>query len=1090
VGDDVGVPVRVCLLGPVAVLGADGGQVDIGGRRARALLARLAVDPGRVVGLDALIEAIWDAEPPAAPGNAVQALVSRLRRALPEAPLRAQAHGYLLDLPADAVDAGRFEALVARAREEREPARLVALLREAEELWRGPALADLRDLAFTAPLAGRWAEQRRTAAELRLSAELALGRAGAVLPELDQLVATHPLHEPFCLLQVRALARLGRPAEALAAYERCRGRLADELGMDPSAALQAEHLAVLRGEGAGTPPALRAGGVLRTPLTSFRGRDDELAAVAALLDAGRLVTLLGPGGAGKTRLALEAAHRRRADVRDGVWWVELAPVADARQLPAAVLSAVGQREGTSLERVPTLVEASARLQETFADRRALLVLDNCEHLVGAVAAFADDLLGHCPGLQVLTTSREPLGVPGEAVLPVGPLAVPGEDDVAAAAAPVVRLFADRAAAVRPDFAITPATLPAVLEICRRLDGMPLALELAAARLRTLGIGQIAARLDDRFSLLTGGSRVALPRHQTLRAVVEWSWEALDGGEEAVARRLSVFAGGATLDTAEQVCADPGWVSGAVLDAITGLVEKSMLLAVEEADGSGVRYRMLETIRAFAGEQLTAAGERDVVETAQAQWCLALVEELDPELRRGAQLAALQRLHAEHDGLLAVLQRAVAAGDGEVAIRLAARLCWYWLLTGRQLAAAKALTEALAAPGGPPALRALCRAFSAMARAEDGNWEASLPALREVAELPPEDTYRSAEPVGALAWTFATVFTGGFRSVQGLTLLDGHPDPWVVAAAHGIRAQVAENMGQLDGLDVSLHEAHDEFARLGDRWGRSFTAAALGQLAMVSGDAVVAVDRLTEAVELSQELGTTDDTPMLRIRLALAYALAGDLARAEAEVAAVLAELGRDGGALHLAMAEATAGGFALLAGRLDDAERWHRQALEHVRGASGGPPQVEAMVQAGTAHVLAVLAETGPDSAPARLEEADRLLAAALLGAVEAAADMPVAAVVVQAMAAVARVHGDPERAAGLLGNASVLRGRRDLGNLGALATEQRLRAELGNAEFEQLRAAGEAVPRANLLAGLGVDDTGGWPATSMAAGEGQTRRR
>ena len=1082
----VAVSVAILLLGPVAVVDGDGQPVDVGGPRARALLARLAVEPGRVVGLDTLIDAIWDADPPAAPGNAVQALVSRLRRALPEGPLRAQAHGYLLDLPGDAVDAVRFEGLVARARDERAPERVVALLGEAEALWRGPALADLRDLAFTAAPATRWAELRLGAAEQRLAAELELGRAAAMLPELEELVAAHPLREPLCLLQVRALARLGRSADALAAYERCREQLADELGMDPSPALQAEHLAVLRGA---APAAPRDGTPLRTPLTSFRGRDDELATVSGLLDGARLVTLLGPGGAGKTRLALESAHRRRSGLRDGVWWVELAPVADARLLPAAVLSAVGQREGTSLERVPTLVEAGARLQETFSDRRALLVLDNCEHLVGAVAQLTDDLLAHCPGLQVLTTSREPLGVPGEAVLPVGPLQVPAADDEAAGDSAVVRLFADRAAAVRPDFAITPATLPAVLEVCRRLDGMPLALELAAARLRTLGIGQIAARLDDRFSLLTGGSRVALPRHQTLRAVVEWSWEALDDREQAVARRLSVFAGGATLETAEEVCGDPAWGGGAVLDAITGLVEKSMLLAVEEADGAGVRYRMLETIRAYAAEQLTAAGERDPVEAAQAAWSLAFVDELDPQLRREGQLAALARMHAEHDDLLAVLQRAIAAGDGDVAVHLGARLSWYWLLTGRQVAAGKWLTQALTVPGGAPSLRAACRAFSAMGNAEGGDWRDALPALREVTELPPADTYESSETLGALAWGFATVFTGGFRSVEGLARLEGHPDPWVVATAHGVRAQVAENMGEIEGLEVSLSRAHQEFSSLGDRWGRSFTAAALGQLAMVDGDAGAAVGWFSESLELSQQLGTTDDTPMMRIRLALAHALAGDLPRAEREVAAVLADLGRDGGALHLAMAETAAGGFALLAGRLDEAERWHRAALEHVRVASGGPPQIAAMVETGTAVVLAVRAEADAAQAAALLAEAHERLAVALRLGVESAGDMPVAAEVVLALAAVVRVEGDPERAARLMGMATSVRGRRDRGNLGGNATEQRLRAELGDAAFERLRAAGEAVPRDDVLAELGVDATDGFPAVPMSA-EGQTRRR
>ena len=1074
------VTVRLRLLGPVAVHVGDGPAVDVGGPRARALLARLAVDPGRVVGLDSLIDAVWEEAPPAAPGNAVQALVSRLRRAVPELSVRATPPGYLLDLPADAVDAARFERLVARAREERHPERVVALLTEAEALWRGPALADLRDLAFTAAPATRWAELRLGAAEQRLTAQLQLGRPAVVLPELEQLVAEHPLREPFSLLLVRALARLGRPAEALAAYERCRARLADELGLDPSPALQAEHLAVLRGQTPPEPPEsrpARAGTTLRTSLTSFLGRDAELASLGALLDGGRLVTLLGPGGAGKTRLALEAAHRRQALLPDGVWWVELAPVADARLLPAAVLAAVGQREGTSLERVPTLVEASARLQGTFVDRRALLVLDNCEHLVGAVAQLTDELLGHCPGLQVLTTSREPLGVPGEAVLPVGPLAVPGAQDAGAADAPAVRLFADRAVAVRPEFALTPATLPSVLEICRRLDGMPLALELAAARLRTLGVAQIAARLDDRFHLLTGGSRVALPRHQTLRAVVEWSWDALDGPEQAVARRLSVFAGGATLDAVEEVCADPGWSGADVLDAVTGLVEKSMLLAVE--DGGGVRYRMLETIRAYGAEQLDAAGERAAVEAAQTAWAVRLLDELDPVLRTGEQLPALHRLHAEHDGLVAVLQRAVAAGDAASAVHLGARLCWYWLVTGRQLAASRWLADVLALPGPPSALRAICQTFSAMGGADSGDWTAAVPELTAVRQLPPELTWRSAEPMAAFAWGLAEVFLGGPATVEAVEKLAANGDPWVVAGARVVGAQITENYGEFAGFEAELAAAQAAFDALGDRWGRSLAAAARGQLSAMDGDLDTALAATTEALRLSDELGTTEDSPLLRVRLAVLEAVRGDLTAAEARIRATVDDLQGDRG-MALSYAEASLGGLALLDGRVAEAERWHRQALQH--GTEGtGPSQVRAMVLTGLAVVLATRARREPDQAAELDREADEHLVNALDLVVRVNPDMPVAANVVQGLGAVATIRGDAHRGARLTGLATAVRGRPDRGDLMVREVTRTLTAALGAAELDRLVAAGSAVTREDALAEVGAPPLSAWPGPGFA---------
>jgi predicted ATPase/DNA-binding SARP family transcriptional activator len=1065
------VPLSVCLLGPVVVRDGAGHPVDVGGPRARALLARLALEPGRVVGLDTLVEAVWDADPPAAPGNALQALVSRLRRAAPELSLRAQAHGYLLDLPADAVDAGRFETLTARARAEADAARVVALLTEAEQLWRGPALADLRDLAFSAAPVARLEELRLTAAEQRLAAGIALGQPAGALAELEELVTDHPLREPLCVLQVRALRLLGRPADALAAYDRCRAQLADELGLDPSPALQAEQLAVLRGQVPEPTPA-RGGSPLRSTLTSFLGREAELTGVQRLLDAGRLVTLLGPGGAGKTRLALESAHRRRAAVPDGVWWVELAPVADARLLPAAVLAAVGQREGTSLERVPTLVEAGDRLQETFAERRALLVLDNCEHLVAAVAELTDTLLAHCPALSVLTTSREPLGVPGEAVLPVGPLDVPEAGADGAAGTPVVRLFADRAAAVRPGFSVTAENLPAVLEVCARLDGMPLALELAAARLRSLSVQQIADRLDDRFSLLTGGSRVALPRHQTLRAVVEWSWEALDDRERAVARRLSVFSGGAALDAAEEVCADPGWPAGAVLDAVTGLVEKSMLLAAEGSDGS-VRYRMLETIRAYGGEQLDAAGERAAVEAAQTAWCLRLVDDLEPRLRRADQLGALHRLRAEHDGLVAVLQRLVTARDGDAAVHLAGRLTWYWFLSGMQVAGSRWLSQVVTLPGGPSPLRTACLAFGAMLQLEGGDWGKALSELQAVADLPETDTWASGDVTAAVSWGMAVMFTGRGRTVDALARLTAHPDPWVVAMAHGVRAQVAENDGEPETLEADLQLSRAEFTRLGDRWGRSITAAALAQLRATEGDLAAAAAAFEETIRLSRELGTHEDTPLMQVRLALVRAAAGDTERAGREIAAVRAAVEGDGGML-LSFAEGGTAELALLEGRLTDAERWYRSALTRLATVTVGPPQIASSVHSGLATALALQVQDGAD--PALLVEAAEQLDRAGDLAVRMAADMPVAAVAVQAAAALALAEGDPARAADLLGRASAVRGRRDHAGLVGRVVERRVRDVLGAEELERRHAAGAATPRADVFADLGVTYTGGWP--------------
>ena len=423
---------------------------------------------------------------------------------------------------------------------------------------------------------------------------------------------------------------------------------------------------------------------LRAPITSFVGRDDDLARITAALHDARLVTLTGPGGAGKTRLAGEAASRLLDRMPDGVWMVELGSVAAPVDLPQALLSLFGAREiGLLAPLGASAVPPMERLEEAIGGKRLLLVLDNCEHLIAAVAALVDRLLARCPELRVLATSREPLGLPGEVLHPVGPLAMPAQDVSATEALryPAVRLFADRGAAARHGFVVDRATVAPVLRICRALDGVPLAIELAAARLRALTVEQIAGRLDDRFRLLGDGSRRALARHQTLRAVIDWSWDLLGDDERVLLRRLAVFAGGATLQAVEQVCAAPGLGGPApeeVLYLLATLVDKSLLVAAEDADGE-VRYRMLETVRAYGEERRRKAGEDQALRRGHAGYFLVLAQRADPWLRRGDQLAWIARLAAERDNLHAALRWAVEAGDAALALRLVGALAWYWYL---------------------------------------------------------------------------------------------------------------------------------------------------------------------------------------------------------------------------------------------------------------------------------------------------------------------------------------------------------------------------------------------------------------------------
>ncbi|WP_329625335.1 AfsR family transcriptional regulator [Streptomyces sp. NBC_01255] len=676
------------VLGPCQALRTDDGtEATLGGARLRALFTALAAGAdgaggaGRPMSTGALIAQVWADDDPAADQDrtaALQALVGRLRRALGhEAIVSEPGGGYRLAADPDAVDLHRFERLAAEgaaALSGGDAVRAAALLDEALGLWRGPALADLPGREGD-PLVVRLEQRHTRARRDRFAADLDLGRAADVLAPLTALAAGHPLDEPVQALRIRALRAAGRPAEALAAYEDVRTGLADRLGTDPGPELRALHAELLEapapgraGDGSG---GLRSGG-LPARLTSFIGRDGELGALAAGWGGPRLVTLTGPGGVGKTRLALEAAETFEGGP---VHLAELASVREESAVAAAVIGALGARE-THLWNGPAVADAAgpkdslARLVEYCAGRRMLLVLDNCEHVIAAAAELAHTLLTQCPGVTVLATSREPLGVPGEVLSPLGPLPV----EMA------LRLLGERGAAARPGFRVGD-DVGAAEEVCRRLDGLPLAIELAAARLRLLSVRQIAERLDDRFRLLTSGARTVLPRQQTLRAVVDWSWELLDGAERAVLRRLAVFTGGCDLAAVEMVCAEDR--DGDVLDVLGALVDKSLVVAGPGPEGEGMRFRLLETVAEYAGERLDEAGERAATERRHLTYYRELARRTDPELRGAGQVAAIAVLEREHGNLRTALRTSVALGDEQEALSLVHSLSWFWQLRNHQ-----------------------------------------------------------------------------------------------------------------------------------------------------------------------------------------------------------------------------------------------------------------------------------------------------------------------------------------------------------------------------------------------------------------------
>jgi predicted ATPase/DNA-binding SARP family transcriptional activator len=820
------------MLGSFEVRTDDGALADVPGARLRGLLIAFALEAGRVVPKATLVDWIWGEHPPADATNALHRLVSRLRKALPEGSLEGQTDGYRLAVEPDAVDAVRFERLVGQARDDADPQR-IRLLREALGLWRGAAMQDigLQDSAAFDAAVTRLERLRLTAMEDRFDAELGLGHGAELVTELTDLVAAHPVRERLVAALMRALVAAGRGSEALLVFQRTREALADTLGADPSAELSALHVALLRGDLGRPEPERKTN--LRAELTSFIGRDADVATVGELVAGHRLTTLIGPGGSGKTRLATEAARRLLDDLPDGAWLVEFAAIGVDGDVAQATLAGLGLRD--ALLGGATHAEPTERLIAALREREALLILDNCEHVIESAAAFAHRLLGECRRLRILATSREPLGITGEALWLVEPLAVPEQeaDPGEIESSPAVRLLRDRAGAVRRGLANDAHGLSTMVRVCRALDGMPLAIELAAARLRTMSLDQLASGLDDRFRLLTGGSRTALPRHKTLRAVVDWSWELLTDAERIVLRRLSVFSGGAGLEAAERVGAGAGVEPEQVLELLTALAEKSLLLV--EGD-SAPRYRMLGTIKEYAGHRLAEAGESDLARQAHLGYFTELTETAEPHLRRAEQLEWLATLAAEHDNIGSALRGALAAGEAHAAMRLAASAGWYWWLGGHRAEGIELIIAATKMPGEVlDEIRAMVYAlvvlFVSSGRSDEHQAEEWI-----------HKAYRFSQssqrhyPLLGLVDPLERMLQAPEALLTAWEPVLDNEDPWVRALArfHLGKMRIVLGQGGRDA-DRYLETALAEFRALGERFGISLALTELAERIALRGD---------------------------------------------------------------------------------------------------------------------------------------------------------------------------------------------------------------------------------------------------------------
>ncbi|WP_307841606.1 ATP-binding protein [Streptomyces endocoffeicus] len=967
------------------------------------------------------------------------------------------------------VDVLRFEQLAVAGRERLragDAPGAAAPLGEAVALWTEPPGTEPpgtepATVAAVEPAAAtRLAHSSVEAAADLAEAELALDNAAQAAARLTGLLAERPGYERAVALLMDALAAQGRQAEALARYEEFRETLADEFGTGPGAALRERHLRLLRAaQPAPVPTAPKAAGEapnnLPVPLTSFIGRDDDLARIGTLLAEGRLVTVLGPGGAGKTRLAVEAARRHRDAYRDGAWLIDLASVTDPDKVGGAVLAAIGLRGAA-------LFDASARPRSNSGDeldvltdqldgREILLVVDNCEHVIDAAAHLLSALLTRCAGLRVLATSREPLAIDGEALVPLGPLALPDPlaDLQQARRTPSVRLFADRAAAMRPGFDITEDNLADVLRIVRSLDGLPLALELAAARLRTLTLTGLAEGLSDRFRLLTTGSRTAFPRHRTLRGVIAWSWDLLPTGARIVAERIAVLPGGITPASAAAVCMGTTVLVRDIPELLADLVDRSLL---QLAPDTG-RHRMLETIREYGLERLAEQNTLPSVQNLAAHYCADLVAHYDPLTRGPEQLHALHTLRGEHDNVLAALRHLCDTNNSDRAIALALDLTWYWQMLGRPDAAAYWLGEATAIPTDRPGLEheiaegLLLTSQAGQNALFSGSFKEGSTRLRTLAER----LLSHGELPGFTGALVTIKLALPHKTQKGKAIIQRlaeGPDAWLAGYAHISRAHAAENEGDLDQARADATAALQCFTRSGDHWALATTLPLRSLLRQYDGELQGALGDLQEAKQLASEFGALSlhDEIYIDLRQFDLLVRLDQTARATELIATTRERALRSTAPGMAILLDAREARLMVQTGNLDRA----RQLIEAAE--SGLSTQLPLDDDHGRALIATVRAELclqladGPGAAHA--------LTRAYTAAVNSQ-DLPIVATVAVTVAGLAELLGRHRDAAVTLGAAARLRGDQDRTDPHIRTLSTRTRTALGHKDFAEAYRAG-----------------------------------
>jgi predicted ATPase/DNA-binding SARP family transcriptional activator len=1006
--------VRFGVLGILAVWAEDGRLVAVPEAKVRALLADLLLHLGRPVSAGRLIDDLWGDDLPVHPAGALQSKVSRLRQALENGEpgggqlVVFRPPGYLLQLDGVAVDERRFSALVERAGATEDPRARAALLADALALWRGAPLADFADAMFAQPAIVRLEERRLVALEDQAEARLALGEHSLLAGELGELVARHPLRERLRATHMLALYRAGRQAEAVSSYSEFRGRLADELGLDPGPGLAALYQAILEQapslQGAPAPATLAARARTNLPamLTGVVGRTAAVTELRALLNERRLVTLTGPGGVGKTRLALETATQAADAFPDGVWLVELAGAAPAGAgTPADLVMAVlGIRDDSSMDPAEVIADA-------LRTSRMLLVLDNCEHLIGQAAKLTARLLQAAPELRVLATSREPLMLAGEVVWAVPPLDLPGPaaspDPAALSHFSAVQLFVTRASESAPGFRLDEGNAQAVAALCQRLDGIPLALELAATRVRILGAHELLARLDDRFRLLVTGRRDAPARQQTLWAVIDWSWELLTEPERLVLRRLAVAADGCSLDAAEVICAEddlhvPGLVAR--------LVDRSLVAVADGPDGP--RYRLLESVAAYGLQRLHQAGESTQLRLRHRRYYTSLAERAGPHLRGHDQRSWLRRLDSDTANLRRSFDAAIQDNDASAALRMVNALAWYWFLRGRLTEARRALDDALALGYGSVAARATATAWQTGFMALAGERGKHVP-------LPPPSGIDDPTRRATLEW-FHGFVTSDFgdpsvgEALVSRVLASFHAlgDRWGIAAALSTRAKLAMVRGDPVSAHSDAQQSLAMFHDLGDRWGQLQAIEWLGAAEAATGDHGQAGRLRRDALRMAEELGLWPQAVDALSWLGRSALQSGDLVQARELLERAMRLAVEQHYQPGQVFAEIGLGLTARREGKLEIAETHLRAVLETSRRI-GSDPDVARTISLSE---LGFIAEQRGDPAAAHSLHLESLTAARKLGDPQAVAQA------LTGLAGAQALGGQPDRAAQLLGAA------------------------------------------------------------------------